>query len=192
MPDVRGKYVPPATDQGSFSCPHCGALAKQFWFSVYLEEMEKNTLPWIVTADDAKDLLKNLGTNEQNKELVELVKRKSTSIPFLHKESKKWVGYCLENCFVSTCYSCDGVAIWVYNRLVWPKQPLTASPNPDLPADIRQDYDEASSILDLSPRGAAALLRLSIQKLCIHLGERGKKIDEDIAALVRKGLYQLP
>ncbi|GHE85918.1 hypothetical protein GCM10016455_01520 [Aliiroseovarius zhejiangensis] len=57
-----------------------------------------------------------------------------------------------------------------------------------MPDEIRRDYDEASTILDLSARGAAALIRLGIQKLCKHLGQPGKNINDDIKALVAGGL----
>src|SRR5690606_21230987 len=58
----------------------------------------------------------------------------------------------------------------------------------DLDKDIVGVYNAAASILHKSPRGAAALLRLAVQKLCKQLGEPGKNINADIGNLVKKGL----
>jgi hypothetical protein len=94
----------------------------------------------------------------------------------------------IANVHASQCYSCEQIAVWAGGRLVFPSGQVEVEPNADLPDDIRADYKEAAFIFGPSPRGAAALLRLCIQKLCKHLGEGGENINDDIASLVRKGL----
>jgi hypothetical protein len=61
-------------------------------------------------------------------------------------------------------------------------------PHPYTPEAIKVDYDEARAVLARSPRSSAALLRLSIQKICTHLGQSGKNLNDDIGELVRTGL----
>ncbi|EEF63368.1 conserved hypothetical protein [Pedosphaera parvula Ellin514] len=89
---------------------------------------------------------------------------------------------------VSQCAHCSNFTLWNDEDMVYPVNPLGSSPNPDMPQDIIDDFEEARSIAQYSPRGAAALFRLCIQKLCRHLGEPGKNINDDIRSLVQKGL----
>jgi hypothetical protein len=56
-----------------------------------------------------------------------------------------------------------------------------------MPDNTRAVYEEAQGIVEDSPRGAAALLRLAIQYLCADLGEHGK-LDDAIGNLVSRGL----
>src|SRR6266704_3506659 len=89
---------------------------------------------------------------------------------------------------ISSCSHCDGYTVWFEGDMIYPDSSLAPMPNPDLPEGIRTDFEEARTIVQRSPRGAAALFRLCIQKLCAHLGEPGKNINNDIAALVKKRL----
>ncbi|MGH6947325.1 MAG: DUF4145 domain-containing protein [Kiloniellales bacterium] len=188
MADVRAKYVPPAIDQVSFNCPHCGALAKQSWFSAHAEALGKDEVPNLLDPKqvEAADFNRIDDVDERRK-TMRWAERMAKGRPFLNG-SGKYRAFDLRNVSLSLCFSCNDVAIWIYSRLVWPQLGAAPLANPDLPGDVRNDYEEASTILDLSPRGAAALLRLGIQKLCKQLGEKGKNIDEDIASLVKKGL----
>ncbi|MFT6419975.1 MAG: hypothetical protein ACJAWP_000510 [Porticoccus sp.] len=92
------------------------------------------------------------------------------------------------NMGLTRCDNCEKYAIWVDQNLVFPIKLPGITPNPDLSDDIKADFDEARRILNDSPRGAAALLRLAVQKICIELGKKGKNINGDIAELVKEGL----
>jgi hypothetical protein len=89
---------------------------------------------------------------------------------------------------ISKCVKCEAITIWHNRNIVYPYNSTVEPPNNDLPADIKDDYNEAASISNFSPRAAAALLRLCIQKICIILGESGKDLCRDIGCLVKNGL----
>lgn len=118
---------------------------------------------------------------------------------FLWSESKEAVhigginSYKNNGLHIATCTHCIGRVVWFVNNhnsyMLWPFGIANAPlPHEEMPEDVKADYIEARNISSLSSRGAAALLRLAIQKLCKHLGESGENINADIGALVKKGL----
>lgn len=135
------KYVAPATGLKSFTCPHCGVLARQYHWG------------------NAGDL-----------------------------DGSSYGDFFKNPVRVSKCEHCDKICLWYFDKLVYPDRGNAPPPNPDMPEEAKKDYEEAASISTKSPRGAAALLRLSIQKLCIPLGGKGENINEDIQTLVSRGL----
>jgi len=94
----------------------------------------------------------------------------------------------LDNVMVCFCSHCHRFSIWIDSKLIYPNFSGIEPPNQDLEEDVQNDYGEAAEILQRSSRGAAALLRLAIQKLCIQLGEKGSDLNTDIGNLVKKGL----
>lgn len=133
-------YVKPKRGLRSFTCPHCGVLARQNHRASPIE----------------------LAGNYQYRQ----------DFPIC----------------ITTCDACENYGVWLKVKLLYPSTGLAPQPNADLPEDVKEDYLEAASISNLSPKGAAALLRLAIQKLCSHLGGSGDNINNDIASLVQNGL----
>lgn len=88
----------------------------------------------------------------------------------------------------SYCVRCDAYALWLHEQMIYPASSNAPLPTDDMPKDVATDYKEARDIIARSPRAACALLRLALQRLMPHLGEKGKKLDDDIGALVKKGL----
>jgi hypothetical protein len=186
--------IPPLVSKTAFSCPHCGAYTTQYWFKLvvdsYSEERRTPTIPNTAMLEEfrnAKDIPK-----ETKEKLIEWCTKMLSGKPFFENNSNSlYARPVLENCNISRCYNCKEVAIWVNERIVYPDTKIYVVPNSDLPDHVERLFEEAREIVDASPKGAAALLRLCVQYLCIELGESGKNIDKDIASLVSKGLNPL-
>ncbi|TBB62464.1 DUF4145 domain-containing protein (plasmid) [Rhizobium ruizarguesonis] len=173
------KYIAPSITATAFNCPHCGVLTTQHWHYGYVEKYDKGKTPLIIPQDDP-------GATFRFDSFTEGMR---TGQPFIFNDAADSQSNSrLYNLDFTQCYECEKLSVWIFDRLIYPVTGEAPPPNPDLPNDIKADYLEASSILHLSPRAASALIRLCIQKLCIHLGQSGKNINNDIGELVAKGL----
>ena len=186
------KHVEPSVSETAFNCPHCGALTTQYWYKLYAESLPvESPTPHIPKESDRKRIIEDPAFKGEGKAYyLEWVDKILSGLVFLqggtaHNEQE--VG----NLHLTNCFNCNKIAVWVNDRLLFPRLKTGVQPNPDLPEGIVRDFEEAREIADASPRGAAALLRLCIQKLCIHLKEKGKNLDDDIGSLVKKGLNPL-
>ena len=86
------------------------------------------------------------------------------------------------------CNHCGDWSLWYRGNLVHPAVLTAPFAHADMPPDVSGDYNEARAIADRSPRAAAALLRLALQKLLGHLGQANKSLNDAIGALVKQGL----
>ena len=163
--------VSPALNKASFSCPHCRAIAAQRWF-ISIAKTSGFGAP--VSVVDA------LGTLTEHLEMVTIGAKEQ-----VHANDQRLA---MNGLKFSRCFSCSGVAIWVGPRIVWPTTDVDVFANPDMPGEVKADFEEAASIVGRSPRGAAALLRLALQKLVSSLVGGPIGIDDGIQALVDAGL----
>lgn len=104
------------------------------------------------------------------------------------------------NYVTKRCDHCSKETLWAVSKevlvhsmpmpaigqMIFPRTLVTPAAEPSMPEAVKRDYDEAAKVLQDSPRAAAALLRLGLQKLCKELGEKGEKINDDIRALAAK------
>ena len=173
----------------AFDCPYCGAFTSQYWYQTRSHSL-KDEIPMIPDIELRERVALHASenpTDELTKTLKVIDDMLSGSI-FLGDKWDYESAPTVNNIFLSRCHHCNKFAVWVHEQLIYPTPMSGPPPNSDLPPDALRDYEEAGRIVGQSPRGAAALLRLAIQKLCKFLGEHGKDINEDIASLVKKGL----
>lgn len=191
---VPKKSVVPAIREAAFDCPHCGAYTTQTWYALHADARSGDSrtpnIPHAATIEETHN--DQTIPKDLKPLLIDFYEKSLRGFVFLEKNSSgKYVYSNVHNLSLSRCFNCGEFAVWIHDRLIFPAALAGPPPNPDLPDDVRHDYEEAGRVLNLSPRGSAALLRLAIQKLCAALGEKGENINDDIANLVKKGLSPL-
>lgn len=94
----------------------------------------------------------------------------------------------LEEGLIKRCSRCGEHTIWYKSKLIFPRESTAPRPHVMMPDSVKRDYTEARQVLDDSPRAAAALLRLAIQRLLEdELKADGSSNFEMIGNLVESG-----
>lgn len=88
------------------------------------------------------------------------------------------------------CSYCNKFSLWTNDVMIIPSSSTVQMPSEDMPESVKELYNEAREIVNKSPRGAAALLRLALDKLCDEVCPecKKKKLNEKIGILVTNGL----
>lgn len=157
-------------DQKSFKCPNCGAFSHMKWenlfYSIYDEQgNEHHILTRVHQAQCASCDKENIWYN--------------------NREVSGWLG--LQGIPRPTNDS-ELLRLFPINEIGNKDIPEYL---PDMPHDVKELYKEAALIFELSPRSAAALIRLALEKLCDHLGVKKKNIKESIEELAAKNIIPL-
>jgi hypothetical protein len=184
----------PSISSTAFACPHCGVLTTQTWYSLYVKRLEDNNrTPKMPDPKQYEQFLNNPEIDpDVKRRIVLFIERVFAGKPFIEfKGPPEYLSGELCNLNISSCYNCKNISVWVHDRVVYPETRVDIDVNQDLPETIRSLCEEAKSVVDQSPKGASALLRLGIQHLCGELGESGRDLDKDVASLVSKGLSPL-
>lgn len=143
-------HVPPKLGLSAFSCAHCHALAHQDWYYAYAKNGEDNWIPSFWTEAEIENQIKN---EELSPELADLLRAMAMYYPFRSEDGVHIYANWMPNMVFSQCFSCKKSSVWINDKLLIPHEKFSIEANEDLPHHIRADFEEAASIVRLSPRG---------------------------------------
>lgn len=183
----------PSTSKQSFSCPHCHAIAHQDWFEAFAHRIVSDEVPIPRQFDPQKlDQIESEyrpDSDAPNPETFLTNARRSVAgeVFLWPGEHEKYVKG-IENIHLSQCFSCKKYTLWLGHKQVWPAPAFEIIGASNMPDSVRQDFDEARSVFEVSPRAASALLRVAIERLCNEITGSTAPVFENIGNLVKDGL----
>jgi hypothetical protein len=180
--EIRPSVVATGDRPESFSCPYCNTVAHHDWYSLFLKP--ENAAEVRVLTPEAVNALRQGDAQRGNiKEIDQFVERlKKNALTYEYQKHPHPLKVKMANLHISNCHNCNGFSLWVSGLLVFPTKLDKTS------EFVEEDLEEAAAILNKFPRGTTALMRVCIQKLVPLLEDNGKKLNQRVSSLVRKGL----
>lgn len=135
---------PPELNRPRFVCPHCAAFAYQHWYDLGIADGN-----WGYLETEAPEV-SAVSSNEQYRQFV------------LHPVSL-WRA--------AKCGGCLEFSFWYRKQMVYPSMSRSAgsAAHADMPAEVRELYEEAAAVAPISRRAGAALARATVERLLKHL-----------------------
>lgn len=140
----------------AFICPHCSSYAQQEWH--FVTTMSRP----ILNGNSTVDYVEYYGLADS------------------------WVPSTESKIAFSDCKVCSESAVWVKGELIHPNKRVIEKSHELMPKEVKEIYDEAAAVYDISPRSSAALLRLGLEILLPYLGAEKAKINTMIQQLVEE------
>jgi hypothetical protein len=172
---MNHNYIAPKYELTAFNCPHCNAYAEQYWSNIIFDPEEFN--------ERFTHLIQNL--TSQNMVTCQY----HNDFSNLLFDWKSDFNRCLvRDAKIVICNHCEKESFWINQILIYPNMITVPPAHPDMPLNVKELYDEARLVSSLSPRSAATLLRISLEKLTENLGEATGSLNTRISRLNTKGL----
>jgi hypothetical protein len=181
---MNSQNVQPRLGAELFSCPHCDVVAHHDWYSLFMKP-ENAAEVGVLTPETitGSTLVQRKGEWDDIKEMDQFVERlQKKELTYMYQKHLQPLKVKMANLHISNCHDCNGFALWVGDRLVFP---INVEKTPEL---VEEDLEHAAAIFNKSPREATALMRVCIQKLVPLLKQDGKSLNDYMSSLVRKGL----
>src|SRR5690349_1940590 len=111
--------VVPKLGAESFTCPHCGAIAQQSWYELYIDGFGRGSRPFVFTRELVLALDPSEIREDEAKERVQKFQErfKKNEITYDVHADNSYLNTALVNAYVSLCYSCNAFTFWIKDKI---------------------------------------------------------------------------
>lgn len=86
----------------------------------------------------------------------------------------------LDGLSFNVCEKCGKYVLWINESIIYPFESNVPLPLQEMPDNVKEYYNEARNIFNMSYRGALVLLRIALQELMKELGYESKYLHKNI------------